>query len=136
MDCLFCAIAKKQIPSHIIYEDAHVLAFLDIHPLAPGHTIVIPKIHSETIVDLPDKEMAPFLKGVKKTTALLASALNPDGFTMGINQGKAAGQDVDHLHFHIIPRWHNDKGGSLQSIVNNPPKETLEEVAGRIKSAK
>ncbi len=136
MDCLFCAISKKQIPSHVILEDAHVLAFLDIRPLSAGHTLVIPKVHAATILDLPEKEMAPFLKGVKITNALLTKTFSPDGFTMGINQGKAAGQDVDHLHFHIIPRWQGDKGGSIQSIINNPPKETLEEIAGRIKNAK
>ena len=133
MNCLFCAIKNKQIHSHAIYEDANVFAFLDIHPLAPGHTVVIPKTHSETILDFPESGMEPFLKGVKTVTLLLKKALKPDGFTMGINHGKAAGQSVDHLHFHIIPRWNNDKGGSLHSVVKNPPKESLDAIAEKIR---
>ena len=135
MECLFCKIKDKQIPSHAVYEDAHVFAFLDIHPLAAGHTVVIPKAHSETILDFPETEMKPFLKGVKEVTAQIKKALKPDGFTMGINHGKASGQSVDHLHFHIIPRWLRDKGGSLHSVVKNPPKESLEKIAQRIKNA-
>lgn len=132
-ECLFCSIQEGKIPSHIIYTNDHVVAFLDIHPLSAGHAIIITRVHSETILDLPDPAMAPFLKGVKAVTLLLQKALAPDGFTMGINHGKVSGQSVNHLHFHIIPRWNNDKGGSLHSVVHNPPKETLEEIASKIK---
>jgi len=115
-----------------VYQDEHAVAFLDIHPLAPGHTVVIPRVHSATILDFPEAEMEPFLKGVKTVTALLQRTLNPDGFTMGINHGIVSGQSVSHLHFHIIPRWNNDKGGSLHSVVHNTPKESVEEIAERI----
>jgi len=132
MDCLFCSISKGEIPSYTVYQDEHAVAFLDIHPLAPGHTVVIPRVHSATILDFPEAEMEPFLKGVKTVTALLQRTLNPDGFTMGINHGIVSGQSVSHLHFHIIPRWNNDKGGSLHSVVHNTPKESVEEIAERI----
>lgn len=135
MDCLFCAISEGEIPSHTIYKDEHAVAFLDIHPLAPGHTVVIPRIHSETILDFPEAEMQPFFKGVKTVTARLQKTLKPDGFTMGINHGTVSGQSVNHLHFHIIPRWNNDKGGSLHSVVHNQPKESVEEVAQKIRAA-
>jgi len=136
MDCLFCLISKGEIPSHIIYQDEHVVGFLDIHPLAPGHMVLIPRVHSATILDFPEEEMQPFLKAVKIVTALLQKTLDPDGFTMGINHGTVSGQSVSHLHFHIIPRWKNDKGGSLHSVVHNPPKETLEKIAKKIEKVR
>ena len=133
MSCLFCAIGEAKIPSHVIYADEYVLAFLDIHPLAAGHAVVIPRAHKETILDLSGSEVGQFFCGVKATVSLLQISLTPDGFTMGINHGKVSGQTVNHLHFHIIPRWLGDKGGSLHSVVHNPPKESLEEIARKIK---
>lgn len=132
--CLFCKIGKGEISSQKIYEDAHSFAFLDINPCALGHIMVIPKIHSETILDLPNKEIEPFFSAVKKVAAMIHKALNPDGFTMGINHGSVSGQTIEHLHFHIIPRWKGDKGGSIHSVVHNPPKERLEEIAKKIRN--
>lgn len=129
MDCLFCKIVKGDIPSHKVYEDKNTFAFLDISPRAPGHAVVLPKLHAENLLALPDKEIAPLFKAVKKVTQKVFNAMKPDGFTLGINHGKVSGQTIDHLHFHIIPRWFSDKGGSIHSVVNNPPKESLEEIA-------
>ena len=123
-DCLFCKIAAKQISAKITYEDNHTVAFLDIHPRAPGHTVVIPKEHAPTIIDLPDAEIGPLFSAVKKVAAQLKeSDSHPDGITIGVNQGRASGQEVDHLHVHLIPRWHNDGGGAIQSVVNNTAKQ-------------
>ena len=133
-DCLFCKIAQGQIPSQKIYEDSHTFAFLDVNPRSPGHTIVISKYHAPTILELPDKNIAPLFLAIKKVTAMIQKALKPDGFTMGINHGSVSGQTVDHLHFHIIPRWYADKGKSLHSVVDNPPKESLERIAKRIRN--
>lgn len=132
--CLFCKIGRGKIPSQKIYEDKSAFAFLDINPRAPGHTMVIPKVHAETILDLPDKEIRPFFKAVKKVSAMIQKALKPDGFTMGINHGSVSGQTVEHLHFHIIPRWFSDGGSSIHSVVDNPPKEGLEKIAKRIRN--
>lgn len=134
MDCLFCKIAEKTIPSEVIYEDDSVLAFLDIHPLSPGHTLIVPKVHSENILDLPDEEAAKAFVSVKKVTALLSEKLKPKGFTIGINHGRIGGQLVDHLHIHVIPRFEGDGGGSLHSVVKNPPKESLSEIRRKIAS--
>ncbi|HDH31502.1 MAG TPA: HIT family protein, partial [Candidatus Wolfebacteria bacterium] len=71
---------------------------------------------------------------VKKITEILDKSLNPDGFTIGINHGRVSGQAVDHLHIHIIPRFKNDKGGSIHTIIHNPPKESLEEIKKKIKA--
>lgn len=125
-DCLFCKIGKGEIPALTVYEDDHVLAFLDIHPVAPGHTMVIPKVHAENMLDLPESEVEPLFLGVKKVTGMLKTALQPDAFTIGMNHGRMSGQMVDHLHVHILPRFRNDGGKSIHSVVNNVPKESLE----------
>ncbi len=132
MDCLFCKIITKQIPSEILYEDNFSMAFLDVSPCAPGHTVVLPKAHVETILKLSDGTVGPVFRTVKKITDALKSAFKPDGFTIGINHGPAAGQAIDHLHIHIIPRWRSDKGNSIHSIVTNIPKETLKEIRSKI----
>lgn len=133
MDCLFCDIASKKIPAYIVYEDDETLGFLDIKPLAPGHTVIIPKTHAESISSLDDKLINPVFGAVKKMTVTLKKVFGPEGFTIGINQGKTAG--VDHLHVHIIPRWEDDGGGSIHSVVLNPPKESLESIRERILKA-
>jgi histidine triad (HIT) family protein len=132
MDCLFCKIASKEIASSVIYEDDAALAFLDLHPIAPGHALVIPKIHAENILDLPDEEVGNFFKSVKKVTALIKEKLDPTGFTIGINHGRIGGQAIDHLHVHVIPRFEGDGGGSLHSVVKNPPKDSLEDIRKKI----
>jgi len=131
-NCLFCKIAAKTIPAAVIYEDELVLAFLDINPMASGHTLVIPKIHTENILDLPDDQIEPFFQAVKKVVALLQERLKSRGFTIGINHGKISGQAIDHLHVHIVPRYEGDGGGSLHSVVKNPPQESLKEIQAKI----
>jgi len=131
-DCLFCKIIDKKIPAHVLYEDDHVMAFLDVTPRAPGHTLVISKEHAPTIIELSDAEVGPLFLGVKNIAELLTKKLTPEGITIGMNHGKASGQEVAHLHVHLMPRWHNDGGGSIQSAVNNKPKESLEEIKKRI----
>ncbi len=125
MDCLFCKIANKEIDAEIIYEDASTIAFLDVHPRAAGHTLVIPKVHREILSDLEEEELAPFLSATQRVMELLKRALHPDGFTMGVNNGSAAGQEVRHLHMHVIPRSSDDKGRSVQSVVYAPSGEAL-----------
>lgn len=136
MDCLFCNIANKSREADIVYEDEHVIGILDIFPRTPGHVMIIPKAHAETILDLPEGEVEPVFMAVRKMTAILQDALSPDGFTIGINHGKVAGQAIDHLHVHIMPRWHNDGGGSLHSVVGNPPKESLTDIKNKILNVK
>ena len=132
MDCLFCKIANKEIPSEMIYEDEASFAFLDIHPLARGHTVIVPKRHAENILDLPDKEVGTVFLAVKTATRMLGRALNPEGFTIGINHGRISGQTVDHLHIHVIPRYEGDGGGSIHSVVGNRPKESIQETREKI----
>ena len=133
-DCLFCKIVAKQIPSYMVYEDDHAFAFLDIMPRTTGHTMVIPKVHAPNILELPDAEVGPLFAAVKNVAGMLSRTLLCDGITIGANQGRASGQEVDHLHVHLMPRWHGDGGGPVQSLVNRKPKETLEEIRKKIVS--
>lgn len=133
MDCLFCKIIKKEIPAEIIYEDDQSLAILDVNPRAPGHSMVMPKIHSQTILDLPENKLGLLFETVKKVASLIQNGLKPEGFTIGINHGRISGQVIDHLHVHIIPRFKDDGGGSVHGVVNNPPKESLEKIKNLIK---
>lgn len=134
-DCLFCKIIAGDIPAEKVYEDEHAIAFLDIHPVAPGHTMVIPKVHAENYLDLPDSEVGPLGIALKNVTTMVKEALKPEGFNIGANMLKAAGQAIDHLHIHIIPRWDDDGGGSMHSIVKNPPTEDIQEIANKIRNA-
>ncbi len=134
MDCVYCEIINKEIKSEIVFEDEASLAVLDIHPLSPGHTLILSKTHAYSLLELPENQVGPLFLAVRKVLSQLAQSLNPDGFNIGVNQGKAGGQAIDHLHIHVIPRWHNDGGSSIHSIVNNPPKASLEEIVKKIKS--
>jgi len=134
-DCLFCKIIEKKIPAKVIFEDEHTVAFLDIMPRTTGHTLVIPKVHAPNILELPNAEIAPVFATVKHVGEMLSRALHPDGITIGINQGRASGQEVDHLHIHLMPRWHGDGGGAVQSLVNAKPKESVDEIKEKILSA-
>lgn len=135
MDCIFCKIAKKEIPAKVVYEDDGAFAFLDINPLTAGHTMVIPKKHYEKLTDFAADDLKLFFAVVQKAIAMIEKGIHPHGFTLGINQGKAAGQVVEHFHFHIIPRFEGDNGGTIHSVVYNPPRETLDEIYRKIISS-
>ncbi|QQG40045.1 MAG: HIT family protein [Candidatus Aenigmatarchaeota archaeon] len=134
--CVFCKIATKEIASEIIYEDDKTLAFLDINPITPGHTVVIPKGHASSIVDMDTKGVQAVFTAVRNVVQQIQKAMSPVGFNYGVNQGRAAGQAIDHLHVHVLPRFENDGGGSIHMIVRNPPrKQTVEEIGGTIRAA-
>jgi histidine triad (HIT) family protein len=132
MDCLFCKIANHEIPASVIFEDENSIAFLDIHPLSPGHTIVIPKKHANRIIDLQEADAGPLFLTVKKVSDIIHASLKPDGFTIGINDGVGGGQGAPHLHMHVIPRWTGDKGGNLHGVVNFKTNETVADIAKKI----
>lgn len=117
--CVFCKIVAGEIPNHTVYEDNHVLAFLDIHPCAKGHTVVIPKKHHSSLLEMTNEEWEKISVGLKLTMTKIQAVLNPDGMNSGLNERPAAGQAVDHVHWHIIPRWEGDGGGSMHSIIRS-----------------
>lgn len=107
-DCIFCKIIKGEIPCARIYEDGNVLAFLDISPVNKGHTLVVPKEHHETILDMPDDLLCELTKAVKKVSAAVKKGMGAEGFNILQSNYKVAGQLVPHYHVHIIPRTETD----------------------------
>nr|MDO8113587.1 HIT domain-containing protein [Candidatus Sigynarchaeota archaeon] len=107
-DCIFCKIVDGKIPSKKFYEDNTVIAFLDINPAAFAHSLVVPKLHFKTIVDgTPDQVGKTFI-GVKNVTEHMKTRLKCDGFNILINQGREAGQIIEHFHIHVVPRFKSD----------------------------
>jgi histidine triad (HIT) family protein len=103
-DCVFCKMVAGQIPVTKIYEDDVVLSFLDIGPISDGHTLVIPKQHFEKLHQCPAEILGQVASRLGKIAKAVAAAMNSDGYNVLCNNGRAAGQLVEHLHFHIIPR--------------------------------
>jgi len=129
-ECLFCRLVHNEIPSYTVYEDGKARAFLDIMPRTIGHTIVILKNHGDTILDYSPAELGFLWGAVQKVTKALGKTFKTQIFTIGINHGEETG--VHHLHVHIIPRFSDDGGGVIQSIVKKEGKEGLGEVQKKI----
>ena len=114
MDCIFCKIISKEIPAKILYEDEDTIAFLDAFPVAKGHTLVIPKQHYAKIQDLPseinEKLFNTVHKMIPKVDSLQGSTL------VAIHNGKDSGQEVPHVHVHLIPRSNSDSAGPVHSM--------------------
>ena len=108
MDCIFCKIIKGEIPCYKIYEDEHTLAFLDIAKDVDGHTLVIPKKHSNNILDTDDETLTHVMNTVKLISKHYVEKCGFAGINVLNNNGASAEQAVPHLHFHIIPRLEND----------------------------
>jgi histidine triad (HIT) family protein len=103
--CIFCKIAAKEIPASIIWEDERYLAFLDIKPTTRGHTLIIPKQHYRTFLDVPETELHTYSLAIQRVGKILKEALQFDGFNLFQNNEEVAGQIVFHVHFHLVPRY-------------------------------
>jgi len=103
-NCIFCKIAAHEIPSTIVYEDDQLIAFADIHPVAPGHTLLIPKAHYEWFYEVPDDISAQWFTAAKKLAQELKEKNNVDYVRLSI-----VGKDVPHAHMHLIPQKISDK---------------------------
>ncbi|MCX8166603.1 MAG: HIT family protein [Candidatus Micrarchaeota archaeon] len=108
MDCVFCKIANGLIKSSIVFEDSDTVAFLDISPLTKGHTLVVPKKHYENIHEIPYNELESLIRKVKLLSDSIKASLKADGINIFQNNGRAAGQVVFHIHFHVVPRYNGD----------------------------
>lgn len=132
-NCIFCQIINKEVASKIIYENEYNIAFLDIFPIGEGHTIVIPKKHYNNIEVIPEKELIEIIKTVKYLSKLLHDKLNFDGYNILQNNFKAAGQVVQHFHFHIIPRIFNDSRFRLAIPREKASDNDLNQIMKKIK---
>jgi histidine triad (HIT) family protein len=135
-DCLFCKIISGKIPSNKVYEDDAVFAFLDIYPASEGHTLVAPKKHFSNFTDMDAEGVASLFEAARKVTFAVEKAFSAEGSNIGINNGEAAGQEVPHVHVHVIPRRKGDGGRGIKSIVWTEPDTTnLEAIAEKIRRA-
>jgi len=129
--CIFCKIVNGEMPSYKVYEDDRVLAFLDIYPAAHGHTLLIPKKHYANIEETPEDELAYLMKIVKKIGFMMKENLGAEGYNVCENNDPVAGQEIPHLHFHIVPR---KEGDGLSSWPKNGYEEQeAEEMVKKIK---
>ena len=129
MDCIFCKIIAGEVPCHKVYEDENVLAFLDAFPHTKGHTVVVPKKHVSSIFDFTSDDRANFSAGLSASARRVNEVIKPDGMNIGINDRPAGGQVVPHVHWHIFPRFENDGGGSVHSIIKTKEKIDVTERA-------
>jgi histidine triad (HIT) family protein len=106
--CVFCRIVNHDVPATVVYEDARVLAFLDVAPATDGHTLVVPKNHAQDLLSVTPEDLAAVATASQAVARLLDDRLRPDGFTVFQANGRAGWQDVFHLHFHVVPRWQGD----------------------------
>lgn len=132
-DCLFCRLVRNEIPSYTVYEDEFVRAFLDIYPSTPGHVVVILKKHGWSLLDYTPSDLSPLWNAIQRITKALTAVFKTDVFTIGSNHKEPAG--VHHFHIHILPRFSDDKGGVIQSIVEKEGKEPLPDIARKIQQA-
>jgi histidine triad (HIT) family protein len=116
MDCIFCRIAKNELPSRTIYEDELVKVFLDIHPKHNGHTIIIPKKHFTDIEDIDPDVINYMTKIIKHVYSLLKNSLSSTGMTIMQNNGTT--QDIKHYHLHLIPKYTFEKKTTIDEIYN------------------
>jgi histidine triad (HIT) family protein len=131
-DCVFCRMVAGEIPVAKVYEDEAVFAFLDIGPISDGHTLVIPRQHCSRLDECDPEILAEVAVRLGKIAAAVATAMDSDGYNVLSNNGAAAGQVVDHLHFHIIPRKAGD-GVFTQWPSYRYRKGQIEEIAVRIR---
>jgi histidine triad (HIT) family protein len=132
-DCVFCKIVAGQIPSTRVFEDEHTLAFMDLGQVNPGHVLVTVKKHAENIYALDDGQAAAVARASARVSRAIREAFKPEGLSVYQANGKAAGQTVFHYHVHLLPR-HAGDGMELTWPVKNPPREKLEEYAGKIRA--
>jgi len=131
-NCIFCSIVEGQIPAYVIYQDEYYLAIMDRYPSTKGHVLILPKRHVADIYGLNQVEATALMPLAQKISAKLQDNLKMAGLNLMQNNGKAAGQVIDHFHLHLIPRYEND-GIRFHPNPTDPPLEELESLATILK---
>jgi len=108
IQCKFCKIIRGESDAEVLFKNQNAIAILDINPIHYGHVLVMPQRHRATLVEVPDEELLDLIKATKVVSNAIVKSLNPPGYNVFSNNGKAAGQSVFHFHFHITPRYDDD----------------------------
>ena len=132
-ECIFCKIAAKEIPATVIYEDEQVLVLMDIGPIIKGHALVIPREHYDPVTETPDRILAPLHLTAKRVAQAQMNALGADGVNIMQNNGKASGQEVPHIHIHVIPRFIGDGHHWNWNAGKYEDPDELEKLAGKLR---
>ncbi len=132
-DCIFCKVIKKESPGYFVLEDSDFVAFLDIFGSTEGHTMVVPRRHGYSIMDYSPQELGQLMERVKKVATKLKKIYKTDAITIGINHEEKRG--VPHLHVHLIPRFDDDGGEIIQTVVKKKIEKPLEEIAKKLRDA-
>ena len=132
-DCIFCSIVRGRATVSVVYDEESVLAFLDIAPQSPGHTLVIPKLHAQWVAEVPAAVSARLLTAGIQIGEALRQLLRCPGVNFYIADGAEAGQDVFHTHLHVIPRYADDGLGYRErSMPDRPPRDELDRMASHL----
>jgi histidine triad (HIT) family protein len=127
-NCIFCKIVSGKIPARIIMQNDRALAFLDAFPLAAGHTLIVPKAHFQKIQEMATPDALAVFNLTHEITDRVESAAGARASTIAIHNGREAGQEVPHVHVHIIPRRPGDGAGSVHSMFSNRPKLSAQDL--------
>ncbi len=134
--CIFCAILAGRLPASVVWEDAQVVAFMDLRQAVPGHVLVIPRQHAETLYDLDADSAAQVMRVAQRIALALRDTLAPDGLNLWQSNGEAGGQEVPHFHLHVQPRSHGD--GLLDiypmGVPSPSPRTQLEPLARKLRA--
>ena len=132
---LFEQIVAGEIPSHTVYEDETTYAFLDVNPLAPGHTLVIPKEPYERLNEMPPEEAADVFGVIGEIASAVETAVDAPATTIAINNGEAAGQEVPHVHWHVVPQFEDGDARPIHIMFDGADlsDEEMESIAERIR---
>lgn len=131
--CIFCKIVRGEIPAINVYEDEHTLAFMDIQPASPGHTLVIAKAHASSLLDIAESDLLAVAVTTQRIARAVQQALAPDGFRINQFNGAAAGQTVPHYHVHIVPMREGQRIGAHGRAPAD--RDELKALAARIRDA-
>jgi histidine triad (HIT) family protein len=133
-NCRFCQIATGDEPSHVVFEDEHMLAFLDNRPLFPGHSLLVPRDHYETLADLPDELVGPLFASARLLSVAVPKAMRKPGSFVAMNN--VVSQSVPHLHIHVVPRKPKDGlRGFFWPRTKYDSEDQMREVAERVRRA-
>jgi len=133
--CIFCDIISGRLPAVKLYEDSYVVVFLDTYPASPGHALVVPKHHAESLEDLPEAYRSRLLSTVAKVAPAILRAVGGEAYNVLINNGRPAGQEIMHVHLHVVPRRTGDGCVTLYCRRTKPGWEELKALGERIRAA-